>query len=233
MAAVGPEPGSADRQALPGVRRQLPGHRQAPRQEDRHHRDLPQAAHPRLPPARRTGHRDTRHDAAHQRGNLTARMPRRPGGGSPDPGHARSCGMSRPPGRALLTEQPGPRTHGHGCPAGYMARRRMGTCETTPPATNRGTPPTLHQQRERNPSSLPMICRRSSASSSFVLAAPTGGEVRVHVLGRWPRSVMTRDLAGPGHRVFGMARKGPTDQDGAEAVRRSCPAWREARTCSI
>ncbi len=96
----------------------------------------------------------------------------------------------------------------------------MGACETTPPATNRGTPPTLHQQRERNPSSLPMICRRSSASSSFVLAAPTGGEVRVHVLGRWPRSVMTRDLAGPGHRVFGMARKGPTDQDGAEAVRR-------------
>jgi transposase len=27
VAAVGPEPGSADRQALPGVRRQLPGHR--------------------------------------------------------------------------------------------------------------------------------------------------------------------------------------------------------------
>src|SRR5258708_38067353 len=30
----------------------------------------------------------------------------------------------------------------------------------------------------------------------------------------------TRDLTGPGHRVFGMARKGPTDQDGAEAIRR-------------
>jgi len=36
-------------------------------------------------------------------------------GGSPSPGRARSCGMSRPPA-ALdhLTEQPGPRTHGHG-----------------------------------------------------------------------------------------------------------------------
>ena len=44
--------------------------------------------------------------------------------------------------------------------------------------------------------------------------------MRVHVLGSWPRSVMTRDLTGSGHRVFGMARKGPTDQDGAEAVRR-------------
>jgi hypothetical protein len=41
----------------------------------------------------------------------------------------------------------------------------------------------------------------------------------VHVLGRWPRSVMTRDLTGPGHWVFGMARKGPTGQDGAEAIR--------------
>ena len=27
VAALGPEPGSADREALPGVRRQLPGHR--------------------------------------------------------------------------------------------------------------------------------------------------------------------------------------------------------------
>jgi Transposase IS116/IS110/IS902 family len=30
VAALGPEPGRADRQAVPGVRRQLPGHRQAP-----------------------------------------------------------------------------------------------------------------------------------------------------------------------------------------------------------
>jgi transposase len=39
--------------APPGVRRQLPGHRPPPRQEDRHHRDRPQAAHPRLAPAHR------------------------------------------------------------------------------------------------------------------------------------------------------------------------------------
>src|SRR5260370_31979825 len=30
----------------------------------------------------------------------------------------------------------------------------------------------------------------------------------------------TRDLVGAGDRVFGMARKGATDQDGAEAIRR-------------
>ena len=34
----------------------------------------------------------------------------------------------------LMTEQPGPRTHGHGT-ARMPARRRMGACETTPPAT--------------------------------------------------------------------------------------------------
>jgi transposase len=45
--------GGADRQAAPGLRRQLPGHRPPPRQEDRHHRDRPQAAHPRHPPAHR------------------------------------------------------------------------------------------------------------------------------------------------------------------------------------
>ena len=41
--------------------------------------------------------------------------PRRPGG-SPSPGHARPCGMSQAtrPALDLLTEQPGPRTHGHG-----------------------------------------------------------------------------------------------------------------------
>jgi Transposase IS116/IS110/IS902 family len=61
------------------------------------------------------------------------RRPRRPGG-SPGPGHARSRGMSRP-AAALdhLTEQPGPRTHGHGGRA--PARCRMGACETTRPAT--------------------------------------------------------------------------------------------------
>jgi Transposase IS116/IS110/IS902 family len=40
--------------------------------------------------------------------------PRKPRG-SPSPGHARFSGMSRPPaGLDHLTEQPGPRTHGHG-----------------------------------------------------------------------------------------------------------------------
>jgi transposase len=47
---------------LPGVRRHLRRHQQAAREEDRHHRDLPQAAHPRLPPARRRpGHPGARH----------------------------------------------------------------------------------------------------------------------------------------------------------------------------
>ena len=52
LAALGAEPGGADRQALPGVRRNLRGHRQTPRDQDRHHRDLPQAADPCLAPAR-------------------------------------------------------------------------------------------------------------------------------------------------------------------------------------
>jgi transposase len=37
----------------PGILRHLHRHRQAPQEEDRHHRDLPQAADPRLAPARR------------------------------------------------------------------------------------------------------------------------------------------------------------------------------------
>jgi transposase len=51
VAAVGHEPGRADRQAVPGLRRRLFQHRETPREEDRHHRDLPQAADPRLAPA--------------------------------------------------------------------------------------------------------------------------------------------------------------------------------------
>ena len=47
------QPGRADRQAVPRLRRQLRGHRQAPREEDRHHRDRPQASDPRLAPAGR------------------------------------------------------------------------------------------------------------------------------------------------------------------------------------
>ncbi len=52
LAAVGHEPGRPDRQALPRILRHLRRHRQTPREEDRHHRDLPQAADPRLAPAR-------------------------------------------------------------------------------------------------------------------------------------------------------------------------------------
>jgi transposase len=51
LAAMGDEPGGADRQALAGVRRQLPDDREEAREEDRHHRDRPQAADPRLAPA--------------------------------------------------------------------------------------------------------------------------------------------------------------------------------------
>ena len=69
-------------------------HRETPREEDRHHRDLPQAADPRLPPAgRHAGHRH--HHAA------TAAVKT---GGSPSPGHARSCGMSRRQRRARSSD---------------------------------------------------------------------------------------------------------------------------------
>ena len=60
MAALGPQPGSIDRQTVPGVRRHLRRHRRQARQEDRHHRDRPQAPHPRLPSARRRGRPGTR-----------------------------------------------------------------------------------------------------------------------------------------------------------------------------
>src|SRR5690348_17089818 len=86
LAAVGHEPGGADRQAVPGVRRYLLQHRQTPREEDRCHRDLPQAADPRLAPAGR--------HASHRSGSTAAAVKT---GGSPSPGHARSCGMSRRP----------------------------------------------------------------------------------------------------------------------------------------
>jgi Transposase IS116/IS110/IS902 family len=47
LAAVDCVRGRADRQTPPRLRRQLPGHRPPPREEDRHHRDRPQAAGPR------------------------------------------------------------------------------------------------------------------------------------------------------------------------------------------
>jgi transposase len=53
VAVLGAVRGGADRQALPGVRRRLPAHCEAAREEDRHHRGRPQAAHPRLALARR------------------------------------------------------------------------------------------------------------------------------------------------------------------------------------
>jgi transposase len=64
LAAVGHEPGRADRQAVPGLRRQLHRHRQQTREEDRHHRDRPQAADPRLASAVRNGSRRRQHAAA-------------------------------------------------------------------------------------------------------------------------------------------------------------------------
>ena len=94
LATVGAQPGSADRQALPGILRHLRRHRQAAREEDRHHRDLPQATDPRLAPAGR--------DASHQPGNAVAAAVKT--GGSPSPGHARSCGMSRRPRRARYSD---------------------------------------------------------------------------------------------------------------------------------
>ena len=39
----------------------------------------------------------------------------------------------------------------------YMARRRMGACETTPPATPGDSHATLHKPARKDPSPLPMI----------------------------------------------------------------------------
>ena len=78
----------------PAVRRHLRGHRETPREEDRHHRDLPQAADPRLPPAGR--------DAGHRRQHAAAAAVKT--GGSPSPGCARSCGMSRRQRRARSSD---------------------------------------------------------------------------------------------------------------------------------
>jgi transposase len=69
LAAVGHESGRPDRQAVPGILRLLRRHRQTPREEDRHHRDLPQAADPRLAPARHrpaTGPGGTRRQHGHR-----------------------------------------------------------------------------------------------------------------------------------------------------------------------
>src|SRR5712672_2924944 len=56
--------------------------------------------------------------------------------------------------------------------ARILARRRMGACETTPPATHREPARDPRQaQPQPSPSPPPMIFRRLPASSSFVLAA--------------------------------------------------------------
>ena len=71
------------------------GHRQTPREEDRHHRDLPQAADPRLAPARRACKPPT---PARRRGGHEDRE------GRQAPGDARSCGMSRRQRRARSSD---------------------------------------------------------------------------------------------------------------------------------
>ena len=92
-----------------------------------------------------------------------------------------------------MTEQPGP---GHMVMAAARtpARRRMGACETTPPATRRDTHATPdNPDRNRPPSSPSMIFRRSPASSSFVLAA---ARLRALQLDPWPRGGRTGQLRG-------------------------------------
>ena len=74
-----------------------------------------------------------------------------------------------------------------------LARRRMGACETTPPATHRehSTRP-LISQPQTTPSSPSRISRRLPASSSFVLAA---ARLRALQLDPWPRGGKTRAAA--------------------------------------
>ena len=60
LGALGVVRGRADGQAAPGLRSRLRGARPPPRQEDRHHRDRPQAPHPRLSPAHRPRRRQRR-----------------------------------------------------------------------------------------------------------------------------------------------------------------------------
>jgi transposase len=87
LAAVGHEPGGADRQAVPGLRRHLRGHRPAPREEDRHHRDLPQAPDPRLAPAQR--------HAGHRHGNAAVTA-------------MKNGRVTQPRARSLLRHEPAP-----------------------------------------------------------------------------------------------------------------------------
>ena len=79
-------PPSSPRSSPPAT----PASRNAAEEEDRHHRDRPQAADSRLPPARR--HASRQHERAAAAAVKT--------GGSPSPGCARPCGMRRRQRRA-------------------------------------------------------------------------------------------------------------------------------------
>ena len=77
--------------------------------------------------------------------------------------------------------------------AAALARRRMGACETTPPATHREH---AHDPRQAQPQlalpRLSKIFRRLPASSSFVLAA---ARLRALQLDPRPRGEKTRAAA--------------------------------------
>ena len=89
-----------------------------------------------------------------------------------------------------------------------LARRRMGACETTPPAKHREQHTTLISQPQTNPSSPLRISRRLPASSSFVLAA---ARLRALQLDSWPRGGKTR----------AAARKDPEEQSAQPGGARS------------
>jgi transposase len=74
------QPGSPDRQTLPRIRRHLRRDHQTAREEDRHHRDRPQAPHPRLPPARHRARHPDQHTGRQ-------RVPRRRHGPTDREGH--------------------------------------------------------------------------------------------------------------------------------------------------
>jgi len=99
VAAVGAVRGGADRQAVPAVRRRLPGHRHTAGEEDRHHRGRPQAAHPRLAPAhRRRARRSPATCRAPDSGAVT------PPGGVAWPRVSSKICLSRAPARARRTD---------------------------------------------------------------------------------------------------------------------------------
>jgi hypothetical protein len=99
VAALGAVRGGADRHTAPGVRRRLPAHCETAREEDRHHRGRPQAAHPRLAPARRRRIRRTPPTRRPpESGAVTS-----PGGRSPARASSK-INLSRAPARARRTD---------------------------------------------------------------------------------------------------------------------------------